>query len=387
MNMGPCGIACTVCRYYRRGLCEGCVRGDLCPPAKGLLNPCPILRCAATKNIPYCNRDCPKFPCIFYEHNSPRCWFPFNTHPQEVSPPTFEIATSSPTRCKHLNTPDSDREGLRVFCLGSFRVFRGLQEIQDHEWGQGKGPTQKIKTLFAYLLSCQRRGARKDTLIDFLWPNQNDRDRASDSFHLTLYCLRRALEPDLKSNTASNYIRYKRGRYRFDPLKAYWLDADDFEAYCHQAEIYERVGNIEMAIRHWGKAVEVYQGDYMAGIHPDFTLDRDLDWCISQRQYLRELYLNALLELAHYYCNNSETETCLKYAYQILEIDPCFEEVHQLAIRCLIKSNQIDCALRQYRTCEAELAAAESRIPSRHTRQLYQELVREMADKEKMTNM
>ncbi len=376
--IGPCGIACTVCRYYRRGLCEGCVRGNLCPPAKGLLSPCPVLRCAAARKIPYCNRDCPEFPCLLFKHNSLRCWFPVDASLQEIAPLDYETLTRSPTSFRPLDAQQSNRKGLRVFCLGSFRVYRDSEEIQDHEWGQGKGPTQKIKTMFAYLLSRDKRGTRKDTLIDLLWPNQSNHDRASDTFHLTLHCLRRALEPDLKSMTASSYIQYKRGRYRFDPVKPYWLDADAFESYCRQAETYDRHGESETAKLYWGMAAGVYEGDYMAGIHPDFTADRNRDWCLPQRQYLRELYLNALLEMAHYSCNKMEFETCLNYAYQILEVDPCFEEVHRLAIQCLIKSRQFDCALRQYRTCEAELASYENRAPSGQTRQLYQELTKSL---------
>jgi DNA-binding SARP family transcriptional activator len=234
--------------------------------------------------------------------------------------------------------------------------------------------------MFAYLLSRKKRGARKDTLINLLWPNQIDYDRASATFHLTLYCLRRALEPDLKSMTASNYIRYQGGRYRFDPLRPYWLDADAFESYCHQAEAYDRYDESETALLYWEMAAGMYEGDYMASIHPDFTEDRNQDWCLARRQYLQELYLNALLEMAHFYFDNMEFGTCLKYAYRILEVDPCFEKVHRLAIQCLIKSNQYDRALRQYRTCKAALASNEDRAPSGLTRRLYQELTKSLTE-------
>ena len=127
---------------------------------------------------------------------------------------------------------------------------------------------------------------------------------------------------------------------------------------------------------YWNRATEVYGGNYMASIQPNFTEDRNRDWCLARRQYLRERYLNALLEMAHYHCDNMETESCLKYAYQILEVDPCFEEVHRLAIQCLIKSNQFDSALRQYRTCESTLVHYENRAPSEQTRRLYRELTR-----------
>ncbi len=80
-----------------------------------------------------------------------------------------------------------DQTGLRVFCLGTFRVYRSLEEIEEDGWGRGKGPTLKIKALFAYLLSRKRRGARKDTLIDLLWPEQRDYAQASACFQLALH--------------------------------------------------------------------------------------------------------------------------------------------------------------------------------------------------------
>ena len=376
MNMGPCGIACTVCRYYNRGLCEGCVRGNLCPPAKALLSSCSVLRCAAARKISFCNRDCREFPCVLFKHNLLHCWSPVASSQTKIAPLNNKVLTGYPTSFRPVNTRKSDETGLRIFCLGSFRVYQDSEEVKDSEWGQGKGPTQKIKTMFAYLLSREKRGARKDTLINLLWPNQSDHDRASDTFHLTLHYLRRALEPDLKSITDSSYIHYKRGRYRFDPLKPYWIDAEVFESYCRQAESYDRHGDLENAMLYWNRATEVYGGNYMASIQPNFTEDRNRDWCLPQRQYLRELYLNALLEMAHFHCNNMETGFCLKYAYQILEVDPCFEEVHRLAIQCLIKSNQFDSALRQYRTCESTLVHYENRAPSEQTRRLYRELTR-----------
>jgi len=128
-------------------------------------------------------------------------------------------------------------------------------------------------------------------------------------------------------------------------------------------------------------AAGVYGGKYMASIHPDYTEDRNQDWCLARRKYLQELYLNALLEMAHFYCNNMALGICLKYAYKILEVDPCFEEVHRLAIKCLIKSNQFDSALRQYRTCKAALALNEDRAPSGQTRQLYRELTKSLTDR------
>ncbi|MFQ5855177.1 MAG: BTAD domain-containing putative transcriptional regulator [Anaerolineae bacterium] len=273
------------------------------------------------------------------------------------------------------NTERAPEEGLRVFCLGSFRVYRGSEEIREDDWGRGRGPTQKIKAMFAYLLSQEKRGVRRETLTDFLWPEQIDYDRAGASFHLALYCLRRALEPDLKSGADSSYIRYTRGRYRFDPAEPYWIDVDVFENYCRRAQDCDRGGDPEAAMVYWGMALDVYGGDYMAGIDVAYTHNRIYDWCMPRRHRLRELYLTALLEMARYYRNTEEYGSCVRFARQAMEVEPALEPAHRIAMQCLVGGGQLESAIRQYRMCETELAQHENRTPSMQTRLLYEQLI------------
>lgn len=375
MNAGPCGILCIVCHYYVRGLCRGCVRGDLCPPSRAEVSACPILRCAADRKIPYCSRDCPDFPCALFGQSFPYCWFREAYHrPDMLSPEAWEPA-GPPMPEAALNAEQPHPRGLRVFCLGTFRVYRGSEEIRNDDWGQGRGPTQKIKAMLAYLLSQKQRGARKETLCDFLWPEQTDSDQADASFHPALYCLRRALEPDLKLGADSSYIRYAGGRYRFDPAEPAWIDADAFEAYCRRARECDRRGDTETAVLYRGMALDVYGGDYMAGIPIDYTDDCVYDWCRPRRHRLRELYLEALLEMARYHRDIGDYGSCLRYANAALEQEPAFEPAHRMAIQALIKCGQPNAAIHQYRMCEAELIREAGVPPSQQTQILYEQLV------------
>ena len=75
MKIGACGIACEVCGYYTRGMCEGCVAGNdtgasdkLDIQQQKLGFTCPVLECAATRKVGYCLKDCDKFPCeVLYQ--------------------------------------------------------------------------------------------------------------------------------------------------------------------------------------------------------------------------------------------------------------------------------------------------------------------------------
>ncbi|MBS1253838.1 MAG: hypothetical protein MAG451_02891 [Anaerolineales bacterium] len=375
MSVGPCGIVCTICRYFIRGLCSGCMRGDVCSPERALLSPCPILQCAVARTIPYCARDCEDFPCALFEQRFPRCWYQATSRRPGVAQLDEWCSSDLPMQGITSESQQPGREGLRIFCLGPFRVYLGSEEITDDDWGQGKGPTHKIKAMFAYLLCQKGRGARKETLIDLLWPEQVDYDQASARFHQALHYLRRALEPDLTSRAASSYIRYERGRYCFDPLKPYWIDADVFESYCRRARECSRYGDPEAAMLYWDMALDVYGGDFMADIPIDYTQNRLHDWCLPRRHRLGELYLAALLEIARYHRNIHEYGSGVRYARAALDVEPASEPAHRLAIQCLIENGQLDSAIHQYRVCEAELVQYENRTPSEETRFLYEQLV------------
>ena len=375
MNVGPCGIVCTICRYYGRGLCQGCVRGDLCPLERALLSPCPVLKCAAARKIPYCTRDCTDFPCALFERRFPRCWFHVASRRSGVTRLDEWEPAGLPMSATNSDMERPHWEGLRVFCLGPFRVYRGSEEIQADEWGRGRGPTQKIKAMFAYLLNCRKRGARKETLIDLLWPDETNYERANANFHPALHCLRRALEPDLRPGVASSYIRYDGQRYRLDPAKPYWVDVDVFETYCRRAGECDRGGDPDAAMLYWGMAIDLYGGDYMAGIHIDYTDNRVHDWCMPRRHRLRELYLTALLEMARYQRNVKEYGVAVKFAHKALDVEPAFEPAHQIAMQCLIEGGHSDGAIHQYRLCETELAWQEDRKPFQQTRLLYEQLI------------
>ena len=294
MHIGACGLLCMMCREFVHGLCEGCVRGDLCSPEMAVSSPCAVLRCAAARRIAYCSHDCSEFPCALMQAHLPTCWL----SAEPPYPPANPLAARRPGHHSEAAGEQPDHDGLRVYCLGKLRVFRNGTELLDGDWGQGRGPTQKIKAMLAYLLFRGQHGARKETLMDLLWPEQKDYARASDSFHQALHCLRRALEPELALGGTSSYITYEDDWYRFAPLKPVWIDADAFRECCLLARKCAAAGDYEAAAANWALALDLYQGDYMEDIPIEYTEDRDHEWCLPQRVLLHRLYRAALLELA-----------------------------------------------------------------------------------------
>ena len=78
MGTGACGINCSVCRLHLAGSCSTCGSGvsqagkdKLEAQVRLMGDSCPILQCAADKEIAYCMRDCPDFPCTIFKKGYP----------------------------------------------------------------------------------------------------------------------------------------------------------------------------------------------------------------------------------------------------------------------------------------------------------------------------
>jgi Domain of unknown function (DUF3786) len=70
MATGACGISCDVCRLHVVGVCSTCGPGNstigkekLAAQMRIFGAGCPILACAAEKELGHCTRDCDQFPC------------------------------------------------------------------------------------------------------------------------------------------------------------------------------------------------------------------------------------------------------------------------------------------------------------------------------------
>lgn len=367
-------MVCTLCRELLDGRCSGCVRGDVCVPDQAAASPCTVLRCAAARAIPYCLRDCPEFPCAHYELGQLFCQTRAATHERRVPYPVSGAAVTTSNPANTVRASDSAAH-LRVYTLGRFRVFAGEREISDVDWCQGRGPTEKIKALFAFLVVRNSRGARRDTLLDLLWPEQMDPARAGSNLHLALHCLRRALEPDRAAGAESRFIRFDGLRYRFVAHDLCWIDADSFERHCVDAAAADQVGDSATAVEQWTMATGLYGGEYLSGISAAYTEDGFHDWCLCRREDLHERYLGALVGLADAHANLADPDTGLRLARQALQVDPACEPAHRVAVRCLMDTGQIAAALVQFRLCVAQLARHEGRPPTHETRRMYDAVV------------
>ncbi|PIP24211.1 MAG: hypothetical protein COS25_01610 [Candidatus Nealsonbacteria bacterium CG02_land_8_20_14_3_00_37_10] len=67
-KVGACGICCSTCGLYLKGICPGCNKTkEGVEFLKSINANCPVLECAIGKGMDVCSKDCHEFPCSKFE--------------------------------------------------------------------------------------------------------------------------------------------------------------------------------------------------------------------------------------------------------------------------------------------------------------------------------
>ncbi|HMQ35903.1 MAG TPA: transcriptional regulator, partial [Chloroflexaceae bacterium] len=144
---------------------------------------------------------------------------------------------------------------LRVQMLGTFRVWRGAQEIQAREWQR-----EKARQLFQLLLTHRGHWVQREQICAMLWP-EADLDAAERQFKVTLNALNAALEPGRPPRVAPFFVRRQGLAYSFAPSYGVWIDVDEFELRAAAAAASD---DPDFARRSAQAAVNLFKGDYLA---------------------------------------------------------------------------------------------------------------------------
>lgn len=218
---------------------------------------------------------------------------------------------------------------LRIHLLGTAEVDPGTDEAVPLA-------TQKVAELLAYLWLHRDRPQSRTQLAGLLWP-ETDEKRARQSLRTALHRLRQVLEPDDAS--AGNYLITERQSVQFNPDALCWVDVGQFTDRLDQADEADDAERIH----HLQEAVSSYRGDLLEGCYED--------WCLEERDHLKNRYLQALEELVASHAERKEYEPAIEYARQLLAINPLQEETHRQLMYLHYALDDRNAALQQYRAC------------------------------------
>jgi ATP/maltotriose-dependent transcriptional regulator MalT/DNA-binding SARP family transcriptional activator len=252
---------------------------------------------------------------------------------------------------------------LRVQMLGTFRVWRGPQEIQAREWQR-----EKARQLFQLLLTYRGHWVQREQICAWLWP-EADLESAERQFKVTLNALNTALEPTRPPRVAPFFIRRQGLAYSFAPSYGVWIDVDEFEL---RAQAGLASGDPEFARRNAHIAVQLYRGDYLAESLYD-------QWTTEERERLLARYLATAVSYAEQVSREGDQAQAVQLCEQVLRRDRCYEEAYQTLMRAHSCAGSRSQALRSYIRCVQALQDDLGMEPLPETVTLYERLKRNEA--------
>jgi DNA-binding SARP family transcriptional activator len=224
--------------------------------------------------------------------------------------------------------------------------------------------TRIIQALLANLLLQRPRSQSRELLAELFWGDQAPA-RAHSCLNTALWRLRQVLEPE--GVTRGTYlITTSNGEVAFNWASPYWLDVAVFEDEARR-QLAKPVEALTAGdVTALSQAIELCKGDLLEGFYDD--------WVLREREYLRQLRLNALARLLAYHKRHGDLATSIAYGQQILAIEPVSEEFHRELMTLYLENGQRALAVRQYENCRALLAQELELAPMPETQALYAQI-------------
>ena len=129
-------------------------------------------------------------------------------------------------------------------------------------------------------------------------------------------------------------------------------------------------GRNEEALAVCRDAASLYQGDYLEN-------EPYSDWCLFERERLREVYLGVMKQMASILAAEGDLEQAIEACQRALGLDRGREEVHREMMLLLWKVGRPREALRQYEACRKTLHQELGVGPARETVALYETMLKE----------
>ena len=233
-------------------------------------------------------------------------------------------------------------------------------------------PTDKSRALLAYLALESHRSHTRSALAGLFWPLSSER-RARDNLRNTLHRLRKAL--DQAAAGASDQIlvvnrhdlSFRRAHASVDALTFQSL-LDDVAGHDH-----DLLASCDECLANLTTAASLYHGDLLHGLDlPDATPFEE--WLLLRREYLNQLALHALTDLAIVLEAQHSHAQAHAIAVRLLVLDPFQERTHRLIMRLLARQGMVDQAVTQYEGLRRLLWEELGIEPEDHTAALVQEI-------------
>jgi predicted ATPase/DNA-binding SARP family transcriptional activator len=269
--------------------------------------------------------------------------------PESVAPPEPKPEPAAPAAPAPEDVAaDAD---LRVLALGPLEVFRRGKPLEPGDWGSAKP-----RELLLYLLS-HPEGVTREQVGLALWPESSS-ERVSNSFHVTLHRLRKALGD-------SSWITKTHDRYGVAPEISCVFDAAIFERDVESALRALRKG--KDALEELRVALSWYRGPF---------LEEEVvgDWHLEMRDRLGRLHLEARVALGEALFEAGRYADAADAYRRVIAEDDLHEAAYRKLMLSVAHSGDRSQALRLYQKLETLLEQQLATTPEPETVEVYERL-------------
>ena len=247
---------------------------------------------------------------------------------------------------------------LRLYLLGTPRIMHGGIAVEPD--------TRKATAMLAYLAVTNHPQTR-DALAALLYPDYDD-IHARGALRRTLHAVNKMFQ--------DKHLYASRERIELADDNPIWSDVSEFKKFLGETKghPHSTLEICEVCMAKLTEAIEIYQGDFMAGFSLRDSASFD-DWQYLQREELRRELAAALEILTRSHRRRGEYEIAINLAHRWLKLDPLVEDAHRELMRCFALSGQRNAALRHYGECVRILEKELGVEPLEETTRLYQSIL------------
>jgi ATP/maltotriose-dependent transcriptional regulator MalT/DNA-binding SARP family transcriptional activator len=225
--------------------------------------------------------------------------------------------------------------------------------------------TKRARDIFCFIATSRDRRVAKDILIETFW-GDDDPEAIEKNFHPTISHIRKALNS--RQSLKQNFIVFRDGAYQLNPELSYTIDTEDLERFIADAEAAKRDKDTETFRHSLEAARTLYRGEYMSGVYDAWPEERRIYY---SEQFLR--VVTALAKLAH---TEKRWTAAIKYAQEILKLDPFREDMHRVLMKVLAAQSKPAAVRKQFEELSSVLRDELGVEPAAETRRLFKELMK-----------
>jgi DNA-binding SARP family transcriptional activator len=240
---------------------------------------------------------------------------------------------------------------ITTICLfGNLSVTHDRSELLVHT-------PPKVRELFAYLVLHRGRSHSREALAALFWKEASPAN-SKKYFRQAFWQLRVGLSVRGDAG-AARLLRSVAGCVRFDSDHRTWIDVAEFELLATTPPSAKAIQSLDRAIR-------LYRGDLLDGCYRD--------WCLHERDRLRQLYLATLDELVNHCEQCGDFKKGIAYASCALATEAAREISHRAMMRLYYKIGDRAAALHQFERCKSTVWEELQAEPDDETQRLAGEI-------------